>query len=101
MPQSDIVFGVVDDDEIEDDLLHEMKLKAFRLYEKYIKNDSELEVNISYQCRKKLMRLMGNDKNFNKWLAHNENQKGQFKKLLDLFDECCEEVFPIDSFNRF
>ena len=100
MPQSDIVFTADID---ERDLLYSLKLKAVRLFEKYIRTQSGLEVNISYRCRQRLTELMGNDNILHEWLENSENERMQFEKLLHLYDESCSQVFAldIDSFNRF
>ena len=87
----------------EDILLYSLKVKAIKIYNKYIKPQAELEINISYHGRRQLTKLMGHDEIIKVWLKNNINPEIQFKELLDLYDEACNQIFAliIDSFNRF
>lgn len=108
IPKSDIVYA--DDFKMNGDnnnndhiLLYSLKIKAIQIYRKYIKPQSELEINISYHGRRILTKLMGHDEVTQAWLINNTNPPLQFKELLDLYDEACNQIFAlvIDSFNRF
>ena len=87
-PQSDIVYGN-----------DNFKLSARNLYVKYIRNESEWEINISATSRKKYILLMENG---DKWL--NElDEYDDLLKLYELFDLCIiEMIFLMKSaFSRF
>jgi len=113
IPESEIVFGDDSKDNLveehEDDkandieLLYAAKLKAVKLFRKYVAPHAELEVNLWFHCRRQLVRRMGDPQAINKWLAHNSNVAVQFRRLLELFEEPITEIFAliIDSFNRF
>eukprot|EP01084_Bolivina_argentea_P060670 110836_1 len=68
IPQSEIVYSneldktnVFDNDklnETNDDMILKLKIKAYKLYEKYIASESDLEINISYRNRKLITELM-------------------------------------------
>merc|ERR1712083_1089198 len=94
-----------EDDEHESDieLLYAVKLKAVKLYRKYVAPHAELEVNLSYHCRRQLTKLMGTNEVVNKWLSDNNNAAAQFRALSGLYEESCTQIFAliIDSFNRF
>eukprot|EP01084_Bolivina_argentea_P152483 265991_1 len=87
----------------ENALLQSLKIKAVKIFNKYILPQSALAINISYHGRRQLTKLMGNQQIVNKWLADNTNPTLQFKELLDLYEEACNQLFAliIDSFNRF
>ena len=91
------------DDESDIELLYAVKVKAVKLYRKYVAAHAELEVNLSYHCKRQLTKLMGNNSVVHKWLRDNSNVVGQFRGLLELYEESCTQIFAliIDSFNRF
>ena len=114
VPKSIIVFGENEkDDEMDydDDMqfYYICKIKAKKLFEKYINTSSEYEVNLSYSVRNKLLSLMRNESlwmlNNNK---HRRTKKSRIEKmslidLMHIFDDVMAEVFQLmqDAFNRF
>ena len=85
IPRSSIVY---DDDEKNDDVMHEMKNKAYQLYTKYVKNGAELEINIRGLTRKRLNRLMAD---YDHWMFA-ETQRSEIE-MVRLFDKCIYELF--------
>jgi len=112
IPKSEIVYGddLGDREEEEEqeeendlELLYSVKIMAVKLYRKYIAPHAELEVNLSYHCKKQLTKLMGNNATIQRWLNDNRNAAMQFRGLLGLYEGSCTQIFAlvIDSFNRF
>ena len=63
------------------------KLKAWKLFDKYIRIGSEFEVNVSYEDRKLLIDKMQNKQ---QWL-NNDNDCANGIELFVLFDDICKE----------
>ena len=63
-----------------DDMIIELMAKSHRLYRKYIKIDSTLEINISYELRNKYIIKM--DK-LNEWITCWEIKNGDKQPLTD------------------
>ena len=74
-----------------------VKKIAYNLYLKYIATSSELEVNVAYRTRVKLIELM-NDAG--KWM---DNQQIGIYELLHVYDESCNQIYGLmgDSYRRF
>ena len=97
---------MIDDDDMDESVLrhekkiiYDYKMKAYGLFQRYVydKNGCDMEINIHYGTRNKLIKLM-ND--LNKWI---ENDNIFINDLYILFDECIEEMYRLmkDSFKRF
>ncbi len=85
-----------------ENVIKEYKIKACELFEKYIfsnDNTCPYEININYDMRKKLINLMGGNKE--KWV--NNEISGGFEQLYTLFDPCILEMYDLmsHSFQRF
>ena len=81
-----------------DDKLSLFKLKAYRLYIKYIAVGSEFEINISYTERNRLMSMMDDQE---KWMS--KDTQIDINKLGNLFQNCCDQIYGLmnDSSIRF
>eukprot|EP01084_Bolivina_argentea_P073917 134103_1 len=89
IPESTIVFGnCLNDDTIN---IETFKNIAHLVYEKYIKYDSELEINIAAKLRKKYIRF-----DESKWNMES-------KELINVFDSVIHEMFMFmrNSFIRY
>ena len=98
VPISSIISTKQMDDNDVENSVSENKIKAFKLYKKYIKCESEHEINISYEMRKNLDDIFGNvDNLINKYTNINNND------LLKCFNDCKEamQILMLSSFNRF
>ena len=87
IPRSEIIFDNYDSD----------KMKAYKLFQKYVAVGSQYEINISSQTRVELIRKMGN---LQEWLR-NDNIDDLY--LFSLFNKCCVEMIRLlnGSFARF
>lgn len=99
IPQSEIIEGkkdeivmIIDTDGDEDRFISRAKIKAHKLYVKYIKSGSEFEINISSSERNNLSNLLNN---LAVLLACNVN----LRDLIFLFDECKEQMKLLLSFS--
>eukprot|EP01083_Nonionella_stella_P046685 124990_1 len=92
VPLSDIVYG----EETESEPMATLKIKAHKLYLKYIADASEFEINISWRRRAHLHHLMGD---YDQWMA----QDIEAIELVSLFDaaEWSMLVMLIDARKRF
>ena len=72
------------------------KIKAYKLYGKYVKWGSEFEVNISHRVRVKLDELMGS---YDKWIGSDSSEM----EVVDIFDAASTELGSLlrDSLKRF
>eukprot|EP01083_Nonionella_stella_P164773 546426_1 len=77
----------------ENELIEEYKIRAYMLYCKYIASDSELEINIDYATRNKLIQRM-ND--INQWLR---NKDVTLDGLSVLFDVCIQQMYTMCKFS--
>ena len=97
--KSSIVYETVNIDlnQNETEIIKHFKLIAYFLYEKYLIENSELEINISGIYRSQFDKLMGNKYN---WM-YNVQISGN--DLLNIFDQTCAEMFMLMeySFERF
>ena len=82
-------IGHAGDDHVFDinDPLLEYRIKAYELYDKYIKIGSEFEINIGYAERHKFTNLMGN---YYEWISP-ENEINE-TSLIILFDQAMIEM---------
>ena len=71
--------GILDKNEIEKEILIEMKRIITELYEKYVKIGSRFEINISSFQRKELYLLIDKTKNFHLGLRSYSNSKSKSK----------------------
>lgn len=79
----------------------EFLIRSYKLYEKYIKYGGELEINLSFKEKQKLIDLMDE---YNKWVNQTIDDNGkQLKLLFKLFEKSMEEMFTLlnYSFSRF
>ena len=105
VPKSSIIYEALPEnykDLIGDDSIKSLKVRAFLLFEKYIRPSAAFEINISYHQRDFLGFLM-NDLNI--WLSRdNDKTKAeQLKVLLNLFKSSIDEQSTLlgFSFTRF
>ena len=92
IPVSEILEEKQDDDELVD-----LKIKAHNIYKKYIAVGSELEINISWDARSKLIDILED-------LPSLISMDGiRMNDLFIIFDECKSEVWQLmmGSFFRF
>lgn len=82
--KTDDIVMVIDTDG-EDTFLDNAKIKAHKLFNKYIKQGSEFEINISSQERRKLSNLLHE---LDVLLSHNIN----LQELLLLFEPCKKQM---------
>ena len=80
-----------------DVVVNTAKLKAYKLYEKYISVGSEFEINISGLMREKIINIMDNKEKLM------ENTEITLKELFDIFNEAKSEMYQLlrVSLNRF
>ena len=97
IPKSAIVYDG-DGSRDNDENVSIFKLKAYRLFRKYIAIGSEFEINISYSARRELINLMNDH---DKWL--NEAIQIDLNDLSNLFASCCDQIYGLlnDSVVRF
>ena len=74
-----------------DTFLHDAKMKAYKLYHKYIKVGSEFEINIPSRERVRLSNLLGDMDKVLSWNVEMED-------LLVLFEECKKEMRVLQTF---
>ena len=67
---------------------YEAKIKAYKIYEKYIKYGCEFEINISGTQRRSIGNLM---EDYDLWLAHDISNKDLFM----LFEDCKTELLKL------
>ena len=92
------------EDDAEDDIndekddLFKYKLKAHQIYEKYIKTNSEFEINISSECRTTVTEIL--DDAYQLLYADNySNHKLGLKDLLMLFEDCKMAMLELMQFS--
>ena len=99
IPQSEIIYGekelilvdTISGNHKDDPFLDNAKIKAHRLYKKYIKQGSEFEINISSTERLRLTNLLGD---LDVLLSCNV----QLKDLLLIFENCKQEMRVLQTF---
>ena len=64
------------------DHLQNPKVKAYKLYNKYVKTGAEFEINVSYSTRKRCQSML---ENFSDLL---EDESIQIEDLFKIFHEC-------------
>ena len=97
-PSNVPISSIISTKQINDNPVSENKMKAFKLYKKYIECESEYEINISGEKRKKLDGIFGNvDNLINKYRNINNND------LLKCFNDSKEtmKLLMLSSFHRF
>lgn len=92
------------EDDAEDDInddnddLFKYKLKAHQIYEKYIKTNSEFEINISSECRTTVSDIL--DDAYQLLYADNySNHKLGLKDLLIVFEDCKMAMLELMQFS--
>ena len=80
-----------------DDEMKDIKTKAYHIYNKYVKEDSSLEINISYKQRGDLKRKLDDLSRFL------QNKAVGLQELLIIFDDVMDELIQLLQFsmNRF
>ena len=71
--------------------MHDAKMKAYKLYHKYIKVGSEFEINIPSRERLRLNDLLNDTEKVMSWNANKED-------LLVLFEDCKKEMRVLQTF---
>eukprot|EP01083_Nonionella_stella_P198833 729701_1 len=95
VPKSDIVYTQeLQDNEKDDDAYVLCKLKACKLYHKYIKNGAEFEINISHRSRVGLTQLMANQEI---WISEENGMKES--DLATVFDGAMLEMITMLNFS--
>ena len=101
LPKSSIVYDGMDEHYTqnihENEFINMMKIKAYKLYKKYVAVGIQYQVNISYSTRKGIEKYV---KNYDSFLL---NDQISLNQLLFLFEKVSEEIYNLmtDSFNRF
>lgn len=117
VPKSQIVYSNLASTKLtindnNDDMIIELMAKAHRLYRKYIKINSTLEINISYELRNTYIQRMDKlDQWITNWDKTDKTEDTQkvldnqqkIEEIYNLFTPCIEELkFLLDtSFTRF
>lgn len=107
VPRSAIVYDNYNADTIkssplnttnEQTKINMFKIKAYRLFKKYVNVGAQFEINVSYGERYKLITLMNNQRI---WMK--EEMKITPKDLCNLFSACQNEIYSLmnDSVTRF
>ena len=108
VPKSIIIYGpyrrnshsLIEDFDIycnEHEFIDRLKLIVWKIYDKYISNDAQFQINVPYTCQRAIQKLIQNRDNFFK------NNHIQLTQLLHLFDDCIFEVYSLmmDTYGRF
>eukprot|EP01084_Bolivina_argentea_P026160 48595_1 len=112
VPESTIVYGALPDKyaniinkykkQQDDTIIYELKIRAFLLYNKYIRVNSDFEINIPFMIRKQLAVQMDE---IDEWLDMDTdiNRNDQLLKLLGLFESVTKEQYSLlrCAFTRF
>ena len=95
IPKSAIIYSDINNHN--DEKIHYLDI-AHKLYCKYVEIESELEVNISGDCRQHFIIEMKNKSQF-----INNYKKFEYIELFELFDEIINEMYELmlTSFQRF
>ena len=94
VPLSDIVYAKVAN---VDNKYDEFKLKAYKLYIKYIKSGSEFELNVPHTIRNRFGSVMGN---YEKWMLETSVDQFTVRELVQLFDRCSIELVSLLNGSR-
>ena len=94
IPKSSIVYN---QDINESDTATEVRMKAHKLFNKYVRIGATFEINISYLQRKALIDLMNNE---TEWLSNNDIKH---ERLCDIFNDSCKTMYKLmnDAHHRF
>jgi len=91
--------NIVIEDNNENLKYFEYKHKAYLLYMKYIRENCQFEINVSFELRYYYFQLFNDQQGF---FEKNKNYNNSIK-LYQLFDKCIDEMFMLmlDTFCRF
>ena len=84
-------------EEVNYNMITEAKIKAHRIYNKYVSSVGEFEINVSYDSRQKVVNILGDlDLLLN-------NDKITISELFVIFDDCKLEIWRLlmGSYSRF
>jgi len=97
VPQSNIVYNDHGEEtEGEGDMLLLFKIKAYKLYEKYIKIGTEFEINISYRTRGTLQYLM---KDYDQWIS--DQNRIDSLDLVKIFESAETEMIKLLNHSKY
>lgn len=85
MPRSDIVFNAKDSVDIKG-----FKDRAYKLYQKYIKTETELQISVSYETRRAMEEQMDAHE---RWMSE-ENTIAE-EDLANVFDDAAREIMRL------
>lgn len=99
VPKSGIVF----DEDLElstNKFTDRSKHKVHKLYAKYIRSGSDLEINISGRSRNALSSMMDD---YEEWMEHQKYRNLDAVFLMHIFDKCIDQMYDLltASYRRF
>ena len=110
IPKSSIIYEYFERNQAKNDIVKDnmfiRKLKeiSFEFYVKYIKSNSEFEINISYFMRMKYIEIMDNHDQWINYVPSDLESKNNMELFMNnLFDPIIEEMYSLmhGALNRF
>ena len=94
---SNIPMSVILEEKKNESVVCDAKIKAYRIYEKYVAVGSEFEINVSFDARQKAVEILDD---LDMLL---ENKKVTGNHLFQVFMDCSEEIWYLlmASYGRF
>lgn len=86
---SNIPLSVILEKKQSDDASEDLKIKAHQIYKKYVAFGSELEINVSWESREKVINILDD-------LERLSNNNGiTINDLYPIFDDCKSEIWTL------